>query len=75
MEQKRPGLTTKSVLLIRLGPAERSPNLGFTRAVSRERERDFFIDNLLVRIDFIIVMVRWTGLVPWKFDSLFQVAL
>ena len=29
------------------------------------RERDFFIENLLVRIHFIIVMVRWTGLAPW----------
>ena len=26
--------------------------------------RDFFIDNLLVRIHFIIVMMRWTGLAP-----------
>ena len=38
-------------------------------------EKEFFIDNLLVRIYFIIVMIRWTGLAPWKFDSLFQVAL
>jgi len=29
-----------------------------------EREREFFIDNLLVRIHFIIVMIRRTGLVP-----------
>jgi len=27
-------------------------------------ERGFFIDNLLVRIHFIIVMIRWTGLAP-----------
>jgi len=25
-------------------------------------EREFFIDNLLFRIHFIIVMIRWTGL-------------
>jgi len=31
-------------------------------------ERVFFIDNLLVRIHFIIVMIRWTGLAPWKFE-------
>ena len=31
-------------------------------------ERDFFIDNLLVRIHFIIVMIRWTGLAPWEFE-------
>ena len=24
------------------------------------------IDNLLVRIHFIIVMIRWTGLAPWE---------
>jgi len=27
-------------------------------------EREFFIDNLLVRIHFIIVMITWTGLAP-----------
>ena len=32
----------------------------------RPRERDFFIDNLLVRIHFIIVMIKWTGLAPWE---------
>ena len=31
-------------------------------------ERDFFIDNLLVRNHFIIVMIRWTGLAPWEFE-------
>ena len=31
------------------------------------REREFFIDNLLVRIHFIIVMIRWTGLALWEF--------
>jgi len=28
--------------------------------------REFFIDNLLVRIHFIIVMIRWIGLAPWE---------
>ena len=32
------------------------------------REREFFIDNLLVRIHFIILMIRWTGLAPWEFE-------
>ena len=37
-------------------------------------EREFFIDNLLVRIHFIIVMIRWTGLAPWEFEfPFFQV--
>ena len=31
-------------------------------------ERDFFIDNLLVRNHLIIVMSRWTGLAPWEFE-------
>ena len=31
-------------------------------------ERELFIDNLLVRIHFIIVMIRWTGLAPWEFE-------
>ena len=30
--------------------------------------RRFFIDNLQVRIHFIIVMIRWTGLAPWEFE-------
>ena len=33
-------------------------------ASGRNREREFFIDNLLVRIHWIIVMMRWTGLAP-----------
>jgi len=32
------------------------------------RTREFFIDNPLVRIHFIIVMIRWTGLAPWEFE-------
>ena len=35
-------------------------------------EREFFIDNLLVRIHFIIVMIRWTGLAPWEIEKLLQ---
>ena len=34
-------------------------------------EGEFFIDNLLVRIHFIIVMIAWTGLAPWEFEFLF----
>ena len=32
------------------------------------REREFCIDNLLVRIHLIIEMIRWTGLAPWEFE-------
>ena len=28
------------------------------------REIEFFVDNLLVRVHFIIVMIRWTGHAP-----------
>ena len=28
----------------------------------------FFIDNLLVRNHFIILMIRWTGLASWEFE-------
>ena len=31
-------------------------------------ERGFYIDNLLVRIHFIIEMIWWTGLAPWDFE-------
>ena len=36
---------------------------------------EFFIDNLLVRIHFIIVMIRWTGLLPWEFEFPFPGSL
>ena len=38
-------------------------------------EREFFIDSLLVRIHFIIVMIRWTGLAPWEFELPFPGSL
>ena len=41
----------------------------------RGREREFFIDNLLVRIDVAIVMIRWTGLAPWEFEFPFPGSL
>ena len=34
-------------------------------------EIEFFIDSLLVRIHFIIVMIRWAGLAPWEFEFRF----
>ena len=39
------------------------------------REREFFIDNLQVRINSIIVMVKWTGLAPWGFEYPFPGSL
>jgi len=43
---------------------EASPEKSFIAAASTRAcgERDFFIETLLVRIHFIIVMIRWTGL-------------
>ena len=38
-------------------------------------EREFFIDNLLVRVHFIIVMIGWTGLAPWEFEYPFPGSL
>ena len=32
-------------------------------------------ENLLVRIHFIIVMIRWTGLAPWEFEFPFPGSL
>ena len=39
------------------------------------RKRELFIDNLLVRIHFIIVMIRWTGLALWEFEFPFSGSL
>ena len=36
---------------------------------------EFIIDNLLVRIHFIIEMIWWTGLAPWEFDFHFPDSL
>ena len=38
-------------------------------------EIKFFIDNLLVRNVFIIVMMSWTGLAPWEFEFPFPGSL
>jgi len=42
---------------------------------AHSREREFFTDNLLVRIHFIIEMIRWTGLAPWEFEFPFPGSL
>jgi len=34
----------------------------------KPREREFFIDNLLVRIHTIIEIIWWTGLAPWEIE-------
>ena len=47
----------------------------FLQRPSTSSEREFVIDNLLVRIHFIIVMIRWTGLAPWEFEFPFPGSL
>ena len=42
-----------------------------TGAAPFQRERDFFIDNLLVRIHFSILMIRWSGLARWESEFSF----
>ena len=39
------------------------------------RDQPDLIDNLLVRIHFIVVMIRWTGLAPWEFEYPFPGSL
>ena len=41
----------------------------------RVREIEFFIDTLLIRIHFIIEMIRWTGLAPSEFEFRFPGSL
>ena len=43
------------------------------RALREEQVTSPLIDNLLVRIHFIIVMIRWTGLAPWEFEFPFPI--
>jgi hypothetical protein len=40
-----------------------------------QQEREFFIDDLLVRIHFIIEMIWWTGLAPLKLEFPFPGSL
>ena len=53
-----------------LGAAGHAPQILISKERERERERvsEFFLDNLLVRVHFIIVTIRWTGLAPLEFE-------
>ena len=37
-------------------------------ALTPSLDRDLFVGNLWIRVNFIIVTIRWTGLAPWKFE-------
>jgi len=60
-------------ITVSLSRGAASDSLPASRVIFLERE--FFIDNLLVRIHFIIVMIRWTGLAPWEFEFPFPGSL
>ena len=52
-----------------LGPVTRNGQVpAQLPAPPTSAEREFFIDNLSVRIHFIIVMIRWDSLAPRKFE-------
>ena len=62
----------------RLSPSsifKEGPSNNALEGNSARVEREFVIDNLLVRIHFIIVMIRWTGLAPWEFEFPFPGSL
>ena len=46
-----------------------------TQSLTGNIEREFFIDNLMVRAHFIIEMIRCTGLAQWEFEFPFSDSL
>jgi hypothetical protein len=50
-----------------LGPWYKPVNFGVRRSKNRHAGAPP-IENLLVRIHFIIEMIRWTGIAPWEFE-------
>ena len=38
---------------------------------SSERDKEFFVDNLLVRIHFIVEVICWTDFAPSEYEFLF----
>ena len=57
------------------GGSSRAKRFVFWRGNEPHNERDLCIDNLLVRIHFIIVMIGCTGLAPWEFEFPFPGSL
>jgi len=65
-----------ALLLASLGLSCPVPRAGVGRvAQACCGKREFFIDNLLVRIHFFIVMIRWNGLASWEFEFPFPGSL
>ena len=50
------------------GPVDVSVRESYSSPMPRALEREFFIDNQLARIHFIIMMIRWSGIAPWEFE-------
>jgi len=69
-EKERPGREPPHTRRKR-EPASSNHAAARARAPAVRRE----IDNLLVRVHFIIEMIRWTGLAPWKFEFPFPGSL
>jgi hypothetical protein len=61
--------------LVATDEASTKPNLFPLCASPAPKEREFCIDNSLVRIHFITEMIWWTGLAPWEFEFLFPGSL
>jgi len=59
--------------LLDRSPRRGAPDASHEAALLQARE--LFIHNLLVRIPFIIVMIRWTDLAPWKCEFPFPGSL
>ena len=53
----------------------KSPTLNPDAPPPAPAGREFLIDNLLVRIHFMIEMIWWTGLAPWEFEFPFPGSL
>ena len=47
----------------------------FIHRMGKARERELFIGNRMVRIHFVIVMIRWTGPAPWECEFHFSGSL
>ena len=50
-------------------------HLDYVVRLDERVQREIFIENLLVRIHFIIVKIGWTGLAPWEFEFPFPGSL
>ena len=61
-----------------LGLGGKTSALGIQELIDRVdggTEREFFLDNLLVRIHLNRARIGWTGLAPWEFESSFPGSL